>query len=128
MIKSKVFIIIFFFYKIHNVSAMKMHQMATKIGSIVRVVFTDTIIFEGKINKPICNKDIIGGIRESAIKEFIKCINTTPRESKYIEECPKPTKLTQIKEFKLDNEIGCLLQEKLEQAKHTCAKDYKKKY
>ena len=44
--------------------------MATKIGGIVRGVFTDTIIFEGKINKPKCNKDVIGGIRETAIKDF----------------------------------------------------------
>jgi hypothetical protein len=56
---------------------MKMHQTATKIGGIVRGVFTDTIIFEGNINKPKCNKDIIGGIRETAIKDFTKCINTT---------------------------------------------------
>ncbi len=48
-----------------------------------------TIIFEGKINKPKCNQDIIGGIRESSINDFTKCINTTPRESKFIEECPK---------------------------------------
>jgi hypothetical protein len=98
-----------FFYKIYNVSAMKMHQMATKIGGIVRGVFTDTIIFEGNINKPKCNKDIIGGIRETAIKDFTKCINTTPRASKYIDECPKPIKLKQIKEFKLDNDKGCFI-------------------
>ncbi len=42
---------------------MKMHQMATKIWGIVHGVFTNTIIFEGKINKPKCNKDIIGGIK-----------------------------------------------------------------
>ena len=98
-----------FFYKIYNVSAMKMHQMATRIGGIVRGVFTDTIIFEGNINKPKCNKDIIGGIRETAIKDFTKCINTTPRASKYIDECPKPIKLKQIKEFKLDNDKGCFI-------------------
>ncbi len=73
-----------FFYKIYNVSAMKMHQMSTKTGGIVRGVFTDTIIFEGKINKPKCNKNVIGGIREKAIKDLTRCINTTPRESKYI--------------------------------------------
>ena len=98
-----------FFYKIYNVSAMKMHKMATKIGGNVCGVFTDTIIFEGKINKPKCNKDVIGGIRETAIKDFTKCINTTPRESKYIDECPKPMKLTQIKEFKLDDNKGCFI-------------------
>ena len=45
-----------FFYRIYNISAMKMHQMATQIGGIVRGVFTDTIIFEGDINKPKFNK------------------------------------------------------------------------
>ncbi len=85
-----------FFYKIYNVSAMKMHKMATKIGGIVRGVFTDTIIFEGKINKPKCNEDIIGGIRETAIKDFTKCINTKPRSSDYFEECPKPIPLVLI--------------------------------
>jgi hypothetical protein len=98
-----------FFYKIYNVSAMKMHKMATKIGGIVRGVFTDTIIFEGKINKPKCNKDVIGGIRETAIKDFTKCIDTTPRPSKYIDECPKPIKLTKIEEFKLDDDKGCFI-------------------
>ncbi len=33
------------FYRIYNISAMKMYQMATKIGGTVRGVFTDTIIF-----------------------------------------------------------------------------------
>jgi hypothetical protein len=88
---------------------MKMHKMATKIGGIVRGVFTDTIIFEGKINKPKCNKDVIGGIRETAIKDFTKCIDTTPRPSKYIDECPKPIKLTKIEEFKLDDDKGCFI-------------------
>ena len=98
-----------FFYKIYNVSAMKMHQMATKIGGIVRGVFTDTIIFEGNINKPKCNKDIIGGIRETTTKDFTKCIDTTPRPSKYIDECPKPIELTKIEEFKLDDDKGCFI-------------------
>ena len=35
---------------------MKMHQMAFKIGVIVRGVFTDTITFEGYINGPKCYK------------------------------------------------------------------------
>ncbi len=56
-----------FFCKIYNVSAMKMHQMATKIGAIVHGVFADTITFEGKINKPKWNLDIIGGIRKTAV-------------------------------------------------------------
>ncbi len=48
---------------------------------------------------PKCKKDVICGTRETAIKDFTKFINTTPRESKYVKECPKPPKLTQIKEF-----------------------------
>jgi hypothetical protein len=39
------------FYRVYNISAMKMHQMATQIGGTVRCVFTDTIIFEGEINR-----------------------------------------------------------------------------
>jgi hypothetical protein len=46
-----------------------MHKIATKIGGIVRGAFTNTIIFEGKINKPQCNIDVIGSIRETTIKE-----------------------------------------------------------
>ena len=88
---------------------MKMHQMASKIGGVVRGVFTDTIIFEGNIKKPKCNKDIIGGIRETTTKDFTKCIDTTPRPSKYIDECPKPIELTKIEEFKLDDDTGCFI-------------------
>jgi len=97
-----------FFYKIYNLSAMKMHQMATKIGGIVRGVFTDTIIFEGDIIKPKCNEDIIGGIRETNIKDFTKCMNTKPRKNNYLNECPQPIKLTKIDEFKLDDK-GCFI-------------------
>ena len=73
------------------------------------VFFTDTIIFDGKINKPKCNKDVIGGTRETGIKDFTKWINTTPRASKYIDECPKPINLTKIEEFKLDNDKRCFI-------------------
>ncbi len=71
------------FIKIYNVSAMKMNKLATKISGIVRGVFTDTIISEGKINEPKCNANFIGGLRETAIKDFTKCINTTTRAFKY---------------------------------------------
>ncbi len=115
---------------------MKMHKMATKIGGIERGVFTDNILFEGKINKPKCNKDVIGGIRETAIKYFTKCINTTPRQSKYNEEYPKPIELTQIKEFKIDDNKGCFITGEPGTGKAYMfitgepgtGKDYKKKY
>jgi hypothetical protein len=65
---------------------MKMHQMSSKIGGVVRSIFTDTIIFEVDIIKPECNKDIISGIKETSIKEFTKCMNTKPRENN-LDEC-----------------------------------------
>ena len=98
-----------FFYRIYNISAMKMHQMATQIGGTVRGVFTDTIIFEGSINTPKCNKNIIGGIRKTSIKEFTKCMNITPRTSKYIEERPKPVELEKVKTFMLKDNKGCFI-------------------
>ncbi len=36
-------------------------------------------------------------------------MNTTPRASKYIEECPQPVALENIEEFKLDNDKGCFI-------------------
>jgi hypothetical protein len=48
-------------------------------------------------------------VRETAIKDFTKCINTTSRVSDYFEECPKPINLTQIKKFKLDDEKCCFI-------------------
>ncbi len=107
---------------------MKMHRMATKIGGVVCGVFTDTIIFEGDIKKPKCNKDIIGGIRETAIKDFTKCTDTKPRSNNYMDECPKPVKLNKIEEFKLDNNKGCLVLVNLVMAKPICEKDYNKKF
>ncbi len=50
---------------------MIMHQTATKIGGFVRGVFTDAITFEGKINKPKWNKDVISGMRETAITTLL---------------------------------------------------------
>ncbi len=44
--------------------------MAIQIGGTVRGVSTDTIIFEGDINVPSCNKDIIGGIRFYNMHEY----------------------------------------------------------
>ena len=71
-----------FFYKVYNLSAMKMYQMAQKIGGVVRGIFTDTIIFQGDINEPELSKEI-GGIRESDLKPFTKCISTEPRKGEF---------------------------------------------
>ena len=71
------------FYAIYNISAMKMHQLHRKIGGSLVGVFTDTIIVEGNINKVACNKHIIGGIRETDLKEFTQLTNTDERTTKY---------------------------------------------
>ncbi len=42
-----------FFYKIYNVSAMKMNQLAQHVGGCVRGIFTDTIIVENPERKTI---------------------------------------------------------------------------
>jgi hypothetical protein len=89
------------FYKIYNVSAVKMHQMSQIIGGKVRGVFTDTIIFEGKINKPECNSTIIGGIRESNLKPFTQCMSTVPRDGTF--KLPE-MKYNYITDFNLSND------------------------
>ena len=44
--------------------------MATQIGGIVRGVFTDTIIFEGDINKPKCNKNSLVELEKLVLKSL----------------------------------------------------------
>ena len=54
---------------VHNKSAKICYENApngNKIGGVV----SDTITFEGDINKLKCSRDIIGGIRETSIKDF----------------------------------------------------------
>ncbi len=63
------------------------------------------------------NKDTIGGIREFSVKDFTKCMDTTPRAPKYIEECPKPVELKNIEQFKLDDNKVVLLLANLELVK-----------
>ncbi len=77
---------------------MEIHQMAPQIGS-VRGVFTETIIFEGDINKPTDNKTLLVESEKQAFKIFSKFMNSTPRASKYNEERPKPVELKNIKLF-----------------------------
>ena len=86
-----------FFYKVYNISAMKMYQMSQQIGGTVRGIFTDTIIFQGDIKEPECNKEI-GGIRKSDLKPFTKCISTEPRKGEF--ELPT-VKYNYLKDFKL---------------------------
>ncbi len=63
------------FYRIYNISAMKMHQMTShwrqRLEELL-VGFSLDIIFGGDMNKPTCNKNIIGGIRKTSIKDFKK--------------------------------------------------------
>ena len=68
-----------FFYKIYNVSAMKMHQLAQHVGGCVRGIFTDTLIISNPERVPEFNTDVIGGVRKSKISESDLLLNTTPR-------------------------------------------------
>lgn len=73
------------FRKVYNTSAIKLHQMTKLVGGTVRGIFTDTIIFENPINKPHCDASIIGGIRESELKEFTHVsIGNSRKESYYL--------------------------------------------
>jgi hypothetical protein len=85
------------FYKIYNVSAMKMYQMAQKIDGTVRGIFTDTIIFEGEIKKPVCDASIIGGIRKSTLKSFTRLMDTQPRNKSYIHNVEAFNHITEYK-------------------------------
>ncbi len=69
-----------------------MHKMAIKLGGIVRGVFYWHYYFKVKLtNLNKCNKDVIGGV-----KDFTRCMNTTPSAPNYIEECPKSIKLKNL--------------------------------
>ena len=67
-----------FFYKIYNISAMKMHQLAQHVGGCVKAIFTDTIIVENPKNKPILSTDI-GGVRISKFSESELVLEKIPR-------------------------------------------------
>ena len=95
------------FYKVYNMSAIKMHQMASQVGGIVRGVFTDTIIFENAVNKPYCDASIIGGIREAPVKEFTKCMSTIPRKTEYKKLKDESLSLKPIEDFSLTAGKGC---------------------
>jgi hypothetical protein len=73
-----------------------MHQLHEQTGGKLIGVFTDTIVVEGDINKVSCSKTIIGGIRETDIKEFTQLTNTTARTTKYEH---KQMKLNKINDF-----------------------------
>ena len=95
------------FYKIYNMSAVKMHKMANSIGGIVRGVFTDTIIFENAVNKPHCDASLIGGIREAPVKTFTQCMFTEPRKIEYKKLDDQSLSLKPIDDFSLTKGKGC---------------------
>ena len=107
------------FYKIYSMSALKMHKMARKIGGIVRGIFTDTIIFEGALNKPHCDASVIGGIRESPVKEFTECMSIEPRQSKYRKLNDQTLSLQPINKFSLNQGKGCFSRVWVELENHT---------
>jgi hypothetical protein len=70
-----------------------MHQLHEQIGGKLIGIYTDTIVVDGDINKVSCNKHIIGGIRETDVKEFTQLTNTTPRTTKYEQKIYNKIKL-----------------------------------
>ena len=77
-----------FFFKIYNLSAIKMHQLAQHAGGCVRGIFTDTSIVEDPVNEPKLSKEI-GGVRISKISESNIKLETLPRTKKIIHEKPE---------------------------------------
>ncbi len=76
-----------FFYKIYNVSAIKIHQLSQHVGGCVRGIFTDTLIISNPERVSIQSTDI-GGDRISKIPESDILLNTTPRTKKFSHEKP----------------------------------------
>jgi GTPase SAR1 family protein len=97
-----------FFYKIYNVSAMKMHQLAQHVGGCVRGIFTDTIIVENPTKPPFLSTEI-GGVRNSKIPKSDLLLNTFPRTKNFIHEKPEKKVLQNIDEFKLKDNKGCCI-------------------
>jgi energy-coupling factor transporter ATP-binding protein EcfA2 len=101
-----------FFHKIYNLSAMKMHQLAQRVGGCVKAIFTDTLIISNPEHIPEFNSDIIGGVRKSKIPESDLLLNTTPRTKTFMCERPEKKVLKKINEFKLTNNKGCYIKGK----------------
>ncbi len=59
--------------------------------------------------KRFSSKNQCRNTQSHVLNPFTKCTNTEPRSYDYINEYPKPIKLTKIEEFKLDNNKGCLI-------------------
>ena len=77
-----------FFYKIYNVSAIKMHQLAQHVGGCVRCIFTDTIIVEKPERPPFLSMEI-GGVRNSNISKSNIQLEVKPRTKNFIHEKPE---------------------------------------
>ena len=101
-----------FFYKIYNVSAVKMHKLAQHVGGCVRGIFTDTLIISNPERVPEFNTDVIGGVRKSKISESDLLLNTTPRTKNFNCERPSRKVLKKINDFKLSDGKGCYIKGK----------------
>ena len=102
-----------FFYKIYNISAIKIHQLSQKLGGKVRGVFTDTIVIENPTTVPKCDAKTIGGIREVDITKKVEALNensyfmsTEPRQGLF--ELTK-TELVELTDFKMSDNFGVFI-------------------
>jgi hypothetical protein len=73
---------------------MKMHQMATKIGGIVRGVLLTLLFLKEKLTNLNAIKMLLVVLEKQLLKTLL---NALMQHTKYIDECPKPMKLTQMK-------------------------------
>ena len=97
-----------FFYKIYNLSAMKMDQMARQIGGVPVAIFTDTIIFENAERIPELS-DKIGGMRISKVNKYEIMMNTQPRTNRFNNDRPAKKEMKHIDDFKLEDGKGCFI-------------------
>ncbi len=103
--------------------------MTTKTCGFVHGVFTNTILFYGTVKLTSLNViKILQAVLETQLSKIFLNALIQHQENQNIEKFPKPTKLTQIKEFKLDFNKGSFIIAEPGTGKHTCANDYKKKY
>jgi len=116
-----------FFYKIYNVSAMKMHQLTQHVGGCVRGIFTDTIVVENPKKPPFLSLEI-GGVRISKIPKSDLLLNTFSRTKHFIHEKPEKKVLKKIEEFKLSDNKSCCVLGIAGSGKSTLCKNYRRNW
>ena len=114
-----------FFYKIYNLSALKMHEMQNIVEGTILGIFTDTIIFKDAKNTPVLSKEI-GGMRAAKIPESDIILDTKPREKILVHEMLQKHRLTNIESFDISKNKGCFITGEAGTGKSTKCKELQK--